>query len=189
MLYSAPLRDLLLQLAFAEVFEGRWSATIHDEWTRNVLANRPDIGVARLRRTREMMDSEVCDSLVTDFEGIIPKLSLPNPDDRHVFAAAIHGRADAIVTCNLRDFPAQALAPHGIEAVHPDRFVGGLLDGDPAAVLAAVRARLRNPPKSAAEYLATLEARGLPECAGRLRAWTGTIQTCNTQEDGTFFPT
>jgi hypothetical protein len=45
---------------------------------------------------------------------------LPNPDDRHLLAAAIHGSAEAIVTANLSDFPAAVLKPFGIKAQRPD---------------------------------------------------------------------
>ena len=48
-LYPAPLRDLLLQLALTGLFRARWSATIHDEWTRNVLLDRPDLTAAQLQ--------------------------------------------------------------------------------------------------------------------------------------------
>ena len=73
-------------------------------------------------------------------------------DDIHVLAAAIEGAADVIVTRNLRDFPAQRLAPHGLTAQHPDLFIADLFNAESEAVLAAVRrhrAALRNPPRTA----------------------------------------
>ena len=51
------------------------------------------------------MNAHVRDALVTGFKQLIEILALPDPDDRHVLAAAIKGRADLIVTTNLKDFP------------------------------------------------------------------------------------
>ena len=130
-LYPAPLRDLLVRLALADLFQARWTAEIHDEWTRNVRANRPDISPASLVRCRELMDQHVPDCLVTGYESLIPTLSLPDPDDRHVLAAAIHGRAGLIVTFNLKDFPSSVLEPYGVQAIHPDEFVVRFLDEQP----------------------------------------------------------
>lgn len=81
---------------------------------------------------------------------------------------------DAIVTFNLRDFTAAALAPYGLEVIHPDDFVRYQLDLDLARVLEAVRtcrARLKNPPKSVQDYLDTLEAQTLPKTVGDLRRY------------------
>lgn len=63
---------------------------IHDEWIRNVHANRPDLSLERLERTRAQMNHAVRDCVVTGFEYMIPSINLPDPDDRHVVAAAIH---------------------------------------------------------------------------------------------------
>ena len=101
-LYPAPLRDLLMHLALSDLYRARWSEAIHDEWTRNVLLSRPDLAPAQLQRTRQLMNAHVRDCLVTDFEYLIPSLSLPDLDDRHVVAAAIHSGASLIVTFNLR---------------------------------------------------------------------------------------
>src|SRR3954453_9811762 len=172
-LYPAPLRDLLMQLALADLFQARWTDEIHDEWTRNVAANRPDISPANLARCRRLMDEHVPDCLVTEYESLIPTVTLPDPDDRHVLAAAIHGGAGAIVTFNLGDFPQSVLGSFGIEAVHPDEFVVRLWDESPERVLEAVRrqrAGLKRPPKTVDEYLATLERCGLPETTVRLRS-------------------
>ncbi|NMF65322.1 hypothetical protein DP113_33760 (plasmid) [Brasilonema octagenarum UFV-E1] len=117
-LYPAPLRDFLMRLATTGSYKPRWSAMIHDEWIRNVCANRPDLSLAYLERTRTLMDLHVEDALVEGYETIIPTLSLPDADDRHILAAAIVGQCDTIITFNLKDFPQETLAPYRIEAVH-----------------------------------------------------------------------
>jgi PIN domain len=98
-----------MQLALSDLFQVRWTEQIYEEWTRNVAANRPDLSPASLARCRKLMDDHVPDCLVTEYEAFIPTLALPDPDDRHVLAAAIHGGAGLIVTFNLSDFPASVL--------------------------------------------------------------------------------
>lgn len=173
-LYPAPLRDLLMHLALTDLYRARWSDAIHDEWIRGVLAKRSDLTLQQLERTRQLMNSHVRDSLVAGFEYLIPSIALPDPDDRHVVAAAIHGGADLIVTFNLDDFPAAALQPYNLTAQHPDDFVVDLYDLNPAKVLEAVAAHrrsLRNPPKTVDEYLDTLAAQGLTQTVALLRPW------------------
>jgi hypothetical protein len=168
-----------MQLALTDLFRARWSDAIHDEWTRSVLADRPDVKPESLARCRELMDRHVPESLVAGYEPLIPTLALPDPDDRHVLAAAIHAQAELIVTFNLGDFPASVLSGFRIEAIHPDEFVVRLWDEDAASVLAAVnlhRASLKRPSKTAAEYLATLEQCGLIETMARLRPHADDIQ-------------
>jgi hypothetical protein len=127
-LYPAPVRDLMLQLAVADVFQAKWSADIHREWIEALLLNEPRRDRRALERTRDLMDTATRDCLVTGYEGLIPALALPDPDDRHVLAAAITGRCEVIVTHNLRDFPEEVLRPFGIEARHPDGFLLDCLD-------------------------------------------------------------
>jgi hypothetical protein len=173
-LYPAPLRDLLMHLALSDLYRARWSDMIHDEWMRNVLASRPDLTQDQLNRTRQLMNAHVRDSLVTGFEYLIPSIELPDPNDRHVVASAIHSGASLIVTFNLKDFPAEALKPYNIAAQHPDDFIVDLLDLHPAGVLEAVaghRRSLKNPPKTADEYLDTLLAQGLTQSVAVMRQW------------------
>ena len=122
-LYSAPLRDLLLELAVSDLYRAKWSDAVHGEWITAVLEKRPDLTRAQLERTRDLMNMHVRDALVLDFEPLIDVLQLPDPDDRHVLAAAIKGRANLIVTFNLKDFPGDKLDRWGIEAQHPDEFL------------------------------------------------------------------
>ncbi len=171
-LYPAPLRDLLMHLATARLYQARWSAQIHEEWIRNLLINRPDLTREQLESTRDMMNSAVPTALVEDYERWMPDLQLPDADDRHVLAAAIESGADVIVTFNIRDFPSSALKPLGIVAQRPDDFVVGLVDAEEDRVILAVkrqRAFLKKPPKTVEEHLQTLEEQGLPRTVARLR--------------------
>lgn len=175
-LYPAPLRDLLMQLTLADLFRARWSGQIHEEWMSNLLENRSDLSRDKLERVRDLMNAHARDSLVTGFEPLIPLMrDCPDPDDRHVIAAAYHCRADAIVTFNLKDFPVAALAPYGLEVIHPDDFVRYQFDLDRASVLNSVRTcreRLKNPPKAIHDYLDTLEAQSLPKTVAELRRYS-----------------
>ena len=163
-LYPAPMRDALMQLAVTDLFKAKWTADIHREWIDALLRNEPHRERAALERPRDLMDRATRDCLVTGYEALVPALTLPDPDDRHVLAAAIVGCCDAIVTQNLKDFPPAALAPFGIETQHPDDFFRNQLSLAPGlvcSVLRKVRARLKNPLKSVDEYLAILTQQGL----------------------------
>jgi predicted nucleic acid-binding protein len=158
-LYPAPLRDLLIEVAKTGIYRARWSDDIHDEWISALLEQREDLDPAVLARTRELMNSAIPDCLVTGHEAIIPSLNLPDPKDRHVLAAAIAGKADVIVTFNLKDFPAETLSAFGIEAQHPDTFLSHQMSLNPHGVLLAarrIRRRLKSPEKTQDEYLDAL---------------------------------
>ena len=173
-LYPAPLRDLLMRLALTDRFRARWSNIIHDEWIRNLLKQRPELDPASLEKTRILMNSSVRDSLVEGFEHLIPAIDLPDENDRHVVAAAIHSGAETIVTFNLKDFPAKALDRYSLDAQHPDDFIVDLFDLHPASVLQALsaqRASLKKPPKTADEFLDILLKQGLTQTVSILKDW------------------
>jgi hypothetical protein len=188
-LYPVSLRHLLMRLTLAQLFQARWSATVHEEWIRAVLRDNPGVPIARLhdvnagkdpyrnagvnnfgkrfaraachRRThcskragsptlsspyrrrrwptarlynvgdpakighhgrpllwffrkklgstpaltlhdqRNAMDERAGDAVVTGYEDLVDTLTLPDPDARHVLAAAIVGQDEVIVTRNL----------------------------------------------------------------------------------------
>ncbi|WP_165228120.1 PIN domain-containing protein [Aquisphaera insulae] len=172
-LFPPSLRDLFVWLGITGACRPRWTAAIHEEWTRSVLAARTNVSAESLARCRSLMDAAVPDCLVNGYEALIPSLTLPDPDDRHVLAAAIHAGVENIVTFNLRDFPEEQTRPHGVIAIPPDDFLVRLLDGFEDEVCRAVqsqRALLKNPPKTTAQHLATLEKIGLMQAASLLRA-------------------
>jgi len=179
-LYPAPLRDFLMELAAAGLFRAKWTDEIHDEWIRNLLKNRPELAAAQLARTRQLMNVAVPDCLVdrAAYEPLVQSLVLPDPNDRHVLAAAIAAGADAIVTFNLSDFPQSTLEQYEIELLHPDDLIFHQFGLNNPAVLVAAqrcRARLKNPPKTAEEYLDTLEKQSLPKTVAELRDYAGVI--------------
>jgi predicted nucleic acid-binding protein len=177
-LYPAPLRDLLMHLALTDLFRAKWADEIHEEWITSVLRERSDLTREQLERTRDLMNAHVRDCLVTGYETLVPAITLPDSNDRHVLAAAVVSGADMIVTYNLRDFPEAALAPYGIEATHPDDFVNYQIDLAANVVCSAVkrhRESLKNPPKTPDEYLETLERQGLKQSVSTLRQFVESI--------------
>lgn len=172
-LYPASIRDLVVELARAGLLRAKWTTRIHAEWINAVIRERPELDRARLEHAAQLMNVAVLDCLVTGFESLEDGFAaLPDPDDRHVLAAAVHCGAQEIVTFNLRDFPGAVLRPYGIRAVHPDEFVEHLLDLNPEAVCEAIRRirrRLVNPPQSAEQIVENYERHGLAVSASILR--------------------
>ncbi|MEV6041841.1 PIN domain-containing protein [Nonomuraea sp. NPDC052116] len=172
-LYGNTLRDLLIRLAMAGRVQARWTNGILDEMQRNLAANRPDIPAEKLDKLRRLMNSAVRDCLVEGYEPLIEGLKLPDADDRHVLAAAIKVGAKVIVTSNLKDFPADYLAPWDIEVKSPDDFVLDQIDLDGRVVWACVQQiadSRTSPPETVDDVLDALEAAGLVEAVAALRA-------------------
>ncbi|MGE0082747.1 MAG: PIN domain-containing protein [Thiohalomonadaceae bacterium] len=170
-LYPALLRDLLLSLAHADLYSAKWSAHIRAEWSRSLLQDRPDMGV-QIASAAQAMEEAIPDGLVTGYEHLIEGLTLPDPDDRHVLAAAITGHADAIVTWNGKDFPKEVLGSFGIELQTPDEFVLNQVMLETAGALAAIkrmRERWARPRYDGPALVDLLEMRGLPQTAAHLR--------------------
>ncbi|MGB1207530.1 MAG: PIN domain-containing protein [Chitinophagales bacterium] len=173
-LYPAPVRDILLSLAAAGLFQPKWSDIIQEEWIRNLLINRTDLSRKQLKLTIKAMNRAFPDANVSKFEDLISSIVLPDKDDRHVVVAcAIRCHADLIKTFNTKDFPNKALAKYDIEIQKPDEFISNLIDINPKLVCKAfmkMLKRLKNPPKTKAEVLATLAKCGLMESAKKLNA-------------------
>lgn len=122
-LYGEMVRNLLLNLAETGLFQAKWTTDIHEEWISSLLEERPDLGRQRLERLRALMDMAIKDCLVTGYRPLIEDLTLPDPKDRHVLAAAITASADVIVTKNIKDFPSETLRPFRLIAQRPDEFI------------------------------------------------------------------
>ena len=141
-LYPARIRDLLIRLDIAGLYQARWSEQILDECFRNIVENRSDLSPERLAGTRLRMNAALPAAMVDDFEGLIADQDLPDPDDHHVLAAALKAGAGFLVTNNLDDFPAGKVPKH-IVVLSPDDFVMRLMAEDLDSVSTPSRSRLR----------------------------------------------
>lgn len=150
--YPAALRDLLVELARTGMFRARWTTRIHMEWVHALCRDRRDLDRDRLQRVAALINMAVPDCLVSGFESLEDELlDLPDVNDRHVLAAAVHCRAHEIITFNLSDFPEPILRRYGVRATHPDAFVKSLLGLDAEGVcrsIQRIRSRLLNPARS-----------------------------------------
>lgn len=170
-LYGQTPRDTFMHLAANGVIEARWTNRIHEEWIIALLERRSDLTREVLENVRTLMDRHARNSLVEGFEPLIETLDLPDPDDRHVLAAAVHAGVQTIVTFNLKDFPPASLTPFGIEAKHPDEFLSELLRVQPVPVHSTIRGQreqLRRPPRTVIEHLEVLRTHSLPRFAAAL---------------------
>lgn len=176
-LFPFRKRNILLRFYHAGLYRARWSGQILDEWTRNLLSLRPDLS-ASINSQLDAMRREFPEALVTGYERLIEGLELPDPDDRHVLAAAILSGAQHIITENLADFPTDALEPFTIEAIDADEFLSRTYDLYPTEALQVCRTtRLayRNSAITPSEFVLDLTAKGLPKFASRLRPNRGLL--------------
>lgn len=177
-LYPAQIRDSLLRLAAEGFYRPLWSQDIHREWINAIRRELPDIDPNRLERTKSLMDENFEDAVVEGYECLIETIDLPDPDDRHVVAAAVKENADAIVTSNLKDFPEETLLFHNLEVIHPDDFIRYQFDLDQSLFLHVMRTQrtsLQNPPLSTDEFIGHMEASGLVLTADLLKEFDDEI--------------
>lgn len=162
-LFPTVLREMLLGAAAAGGFAPLWSPRILEEWAR-ATRRLPEGAEAVARGEIALMRARWPEAEVAPDEALVAGLSLPDPDDRHVLAAAIAGGAEVLMTLNRADFPTRALARHGILLREPDGFLVELAaEGiDLAGVAAEVRARAERASGRPQPLRALLKRAGLP---------------------------
>jgi len=114
------------------------------------------------------------DALVTNYEGLIDHLELPDKDDRHVIAAAIKTNANLIVTNNIKDFPEEYLRSYGLSAKTADDFLTDIIDLNQEQAIAAFKEMVlnkKNPKMDEYEVLDQLRNAGLTDTANYLHAF------------------
>jgi len=176
-LYPSLKRDVLLSFGEWGLYRPRWTDMIMAEWSKALLANRPDLEKS-IPHVVEQMARAFPEALVEGFEALIDSLKLPDPDDRHVLAAAIKVGAHIIVTENKKDFPESILSPLDIEIQSADEFLLSTFELYPNEAEAAVkvmRRRHTNPAHTPDELLTKFTGEGLVRLATALKERIDTI--------------
>ena len=169
-------RNILLSLADAGFYRIRWSDAILEETERAILSIRQSRGVddpySDARRARVAMETAFPEATVAGFDDLLPcGDGMPDPNDRHVLAAAIKAEAAVIVTENLKDFPATILDNYEIETKVADAFIADTLNLDiglGVSALRQMRERFKKPTLTAHVMLVKMEAVGLTETVNEL---------------------
>lgn len=172
-LVPIALADTLLRLAEAGLFRPLWSDQVLDEVVEAIEMIHPELASGQARLRADAMQTAFEDARVADWEELVAGISLPDPDDRHVVAAALQGRADTIVTANTRDFPSEVLKPLGLEVQHPDGFLLNQLDLEPDLTIATLHrqaAATRRPAITTRMLLEHLSKCGVPRFASAASA-------------------
>lgn len=162
-LVPISLTDTILRCADEELFHPLWSERVLEETRWAIIRTEPSLAVSRVQYRLNRMRAAFPEAMVSGYEGLEDRIETPDPDDRHVVAAAFLGAADLIVTNNLQDFPADVLAELGLEAVAPDCFLQDMLDLAPSVVRRVIVSQAkdaRNPPRAVVDVLAALERAG-----------------------------
>ncbi|MDQ1074192.1 MULTISPECIES: PIN domain-containing protein [Microbacterium] len=178
--------DTPLRMADCGAFRPLWSEAVEEEVLRALCEIHPDIDPGRFYSRFRSMNEAFEDARVSGWEPLVEGLELPDPNDRRVLAAAIRGRADVIVTENVRDFPTTALAPLGLEAVRLDDFLLSQFDLSVTVTVQLIEDQARamgRPPVTKDELLERLARGGAPRFADAVsavlassRASTGDIE-------------
>lgn len=173
-LYPVTIANILMELAWQGIYTAKWTKDIDREWVQSLKRDRKDLTEVKVNYRLEQMHKAIPDWEIprSKYQKLIPALKLPDPNDRHVLAAAIAGHADCIVTKNVRDFPIKLAKENGVEILHPDDFILLQLTLEPIRSLTVVkhlRARKKNPTLTAIQFVEALEKVELVRTAEHLR--------------------
>lgn len=170
-----------MELGVMSVYRPVWSGRIEEEMENAIFRIHARHGKdeeesrSYVLQMRKQMNRALPDARVVDWENLLPAVpGMRDPNDRHVVATALSGRADVIVTFNLRDFEDGAL-PGGLFSQSPDDFLLDLLDLHPDLVMAALRAvssrsGRKGPKWTVDDVIGRLEHEGLKDFAATCRS-------------------
>lgn len=170
-MFPYPVADLIMWQSETGMFHPQWSKDITDEAISGILRKYSGVNKKKIQARFDAMEMAVEEPIVKGYESLVNNIKLPDPNDRHVVAAAIKTNAELIITFNLKDFPKTKLEKFGIVAIHPDDFLCDLADIDKGLVLEKVRLcrmTYKNPPYGQDDYIDLIKAQNLKRFANVL---------------------
>ncbi|MHA6759483.1 PIN domain-containing protein [Streptacidiphilus sp. PAMC 29251] len=163
-LFPFSVMDLMLALTEDSIHEIVWSERLLSEWERVIIReqHRSTASAAAVTRAIRQFfaDSEIPE---TAYAHLVEQMPGDDPDDRHHTAAALAARAEALITWNLADFPAAALADLGLRVLDPDTYLCELyreLPDEVSDTVIRLASEKRNPPTTVREALNRLTKAG-----------------------------
>jgi hypothetical protein len=154
-----------------------WTDELLDEWERVIVREgrrSPETARSVTEAVRRFFGStRIGPDTHRSLVGSVPG---PDPDDRAHTAACAFGGATVLLTRNVRDFPIDFLARHGVAVCSADTYLTGLLRRRPAAFVETVErmaAEKRRPPMSPCDLAHGLARAGAPRVAAALRRRLG----------------
>ena len=76
-LYPAPVRDILIEIAISGLVQANWTDQIHQEWVGKLAYSRPEIKNA-VQKPNELMNEAILYALVENCESLIDSIYLPD---------------------------------------------------------------------------------------------------------------
>jgi predicted nucleic acid-binding protein len=162
------LADTLLRVAESGLYRPLWSSRIIAEALEAILMIHPEMNGEKISGRFQDMNITFEDACVEGRQDLELIVKLPDDDDRHVVSTAICGRADVIVTFNLKDYPHDALEAFNLDVIHPDYFLLNQLDLAPKNIVEVIReqaSHARYPKLDPVDLLARLAKAGVPQFA------------------------
>jgi len=132
-LVPGPVRQILLEAASADLFIPLWSDKIFEEW-QFVASKSSEQNSEAIKIEILLIKDKWRNSLVPRDRALEDTLFLPDADDRHVLAAALVGKAEVLLTNNLKDFPERILSEYGLIRKSIDSFLWELFTQEPELI-------------------------------------------------------
>ena len=132
-LVPGSVRQILLEAASADLFIPLWSDKIFEEW-QFVASKSSEQESEAIKIEILLIKDKWRNSLVPRDRALEDTLFLPDADDRHVLAAALVGKAEVLLTNNLKDFPERILSEYGLIRKSIDSFLWELFTQEPELI-------------------------------------------------------
>ena len=133
-LFPTVMRTILLEAVKSKHDSAFWSEKILSEWSASA-KKVGELGQLQADAEISILRANWPNSIISFSLELEDSLYLPDLNDRHVLAAAIAGKCDAIITLNKKDFPRQILDQYGLIRLDPDHVILEYLKDDAPIII------------------------------------------------------